>query len=63
MWEGYLFTAYCAVSMFAGALVSKALAVVVAFNLGLIMVYPDEEKATLLAVLFVPAVLLAAFRD
>ncbi len=59
----YLFPAYLVGAMFAGAMVAKSLGVVVAFSLGLLMVYPDAEKATFLFLFLVPAVVLSAFRD
>jgi len=57
------FAGWFAVGMFVGALNSKALSVVVAYSIGLLAVYPDHEKASILCALFIPAVLLAAFRD
>ncbi len=59
----FLYPAYIVAAMFAGAMVSKALAVSVAFSIGLTMVYPDVTKATFLFLFFAPAVVLAAFRD
>jgi hypothetical protein len=59
----FFFAGYFVVAMYAGALVAKALGAVVVFALALTMVYPDANKATFLFLLFVPAVVLAAFRD
>lgn len=59
----YLFPAYYVVAMFCGALVSKSLAAVIAFSVGLSLVYPNETKATFLFIFLIPAVLLSAFRD
>ena len=58
-----LFPAYYVVAMYVGAMISKSLAACVAFCLGLSLVYPDATKATFLFLLFVPAVVLSAFRD
>jgi len=59
----YFFPAYFALAMFAGALQSKALAVCICFCLGLVAVYPNQDLAGLLTVLFLPAYLVASFRD
>ncbi len=59
----YLYPSYFVAAMFAGAMVAKALGVVVVFSLGLLMVYPDAQKATFLFLFFAPAVVLSAFRD
>lgn len=57
-WAGLFVT-----SMFVAALNSKALGASIAFCLGLATVYPASGTAMLLVVFYIPAVLLANFRD
>jgi hypothetical protein len=57
------FPAYFALAMFSAALNSKALGVSLCFALSLVALYPDSDKAGLTAILFLPAYLLASFRD
>jgi len=59
----YWFPVHFALAMFGAALQSKALGVCIVFGLGLIAVYPSEDAAGLLAILFLPAYLVASFRD
>ena len=59
----YWFPAYYVAAMFIAAMVPKALGATIAFALGLLCVYPSVEQAGLLVVMYVPSVLIAAFRD
>ena len=58
-----VFTGGIVTAMFVGAMNSKALAPTIALALGLVMVYPDENKAWLLIGFYIPAVIMANFRD
>ena len=57
------YPAYFALAMFCAALNPKALGACIVFALGLVCVHPAEDPALLLSVLFLPAFLLASFRD
>ena len=57
------FAGFFVVAMFASAVNPKALGATIAFCLGLVALYPDYVTAGLLTVLYIPAVLLASFRD
>jgi hypothetical protein len=56
------YPAYIALAMFCAAMQSKALGVCLCFVIGLGVVYPAEDPALMLAILFMPAFLLASFR-
>lgn len=58
-----LIFAYFAVVMFMAALNSKALGAAILCGLGLVAAGVDETKATFVFLLFIPAYVLAAFRD
>ena len=58
-----LIFAYFAVVMFGAALNAKALGASILCGLGLLAAGVDETKATFMFLLWVPAYLLAAFRD
>lgn len=59
----YFWAGLFAVGMYVGALNSKALGATIAYSIGLLAVYPSTEKGLVLMFLYIPAVLLAAFRD
>ena len=59
----FWFPAFFVLAMFAGAIQPKALGTVIAFCMGLATLYPSQEAAGLLTLLFVPAYILASFRD
>jgi len=59
----YFYPALFVLAMFGAALQSKALGVSICFALGLVGVYPSVEGATMLFILYLPAYLLASFRD
>jgi len=58
-----LFPALFGVAIFVAALVPKANFASVAFCLGLLAVLPSEDQAIMLLSLYIPALVLAAFRD
>jgi hypothetical protein len=57
------FPAMFVVAMFTSALNSKSLGASICLGLGLICVYPNVTSASLLTILYIPAVLLSNFRD
>lgn len=57
------FPAYFALIMFTAALQPKALGLSIVTAIGLMALYPDADRATMLTLLYVPAYLLAGFRD
>ena len=59
----YWFPAYFVLAMFCAALQARALGLCVVFSVGLLALYPDNATAGLLTVFFLPAYLLASFRD
>lgn len=63
MYDYLWWSAYFVVAMFAAALNAKALGATIAFCLGLVVVYPDADKAALLILFYIPAVVVANFRD
>jgi len=63
MYDDYLYAAYFAAAMFGAAMNAKALGVSVCMCVGLAAVYPDADKAGFLFILYIPAYLLATFRD
>ena len=59
----YLFPAYIVLAMFIAAMNARALGAMISFSIGLLMVYPDADKANFLVLFIIPVVLLANFRD
>ena len=57
------FPAYFALAMFTGAMQPKALALSICFAIGLSALYPDTDSAGMLTILYLPAFVLASFRD
>lgn len=58
-----VFPVLFAVGMFVAALNAKALGVTIAFCLGLLAVYPDCSNVGIIVGLYIPAVVLASFRE
>jgi len=59
----YFWPAQFVVAMFVAGLNSKALGVTIAYSVGLLTIYPDLSKAALITIMYIPAVLLATFRE
>ena len=62
-YESLWFPAMLAVVMFTAAINPKALGASIVAAVGIIGLYPDKTAASLLTILYIPAVLLAVFRD
>lgn len=59
----YWFPAYFTLAMFCSALNPKALGLCITFALGLVALFPDDAAAGFLTLFFLPAYVLASFRD
>jgi hypothetical protein len=59
----YFFPAFFVLAMFGSALNPKTLGMSICFSIGLLAVMPDTDKAGLLTIFYLPAYLLASFRD
>jgi hypothetical protein len=57
------FPAYFVLAMFGSALQARTLGLNICFAVGLLALYPDSETAGLLTIFYLPAYLLASFRD
>jgi len=56
-------TAYTMLAMILGGMLSKALTPTLAFMLGLVLVYPDTDRAQYLVPAYFVAVFIAGFRE
>ena len=63
MYDYLWWAAYFTLAMFTSALNAKALGATIAFCIGLLCLYPEADKAALLILFYIPAVVLANFRD
>jgi hypothetical protein len=61
--DNLLYAAYFAVGMFVAGLNAKALGVSILYGLGMVAIYPNGEAGAMLFVLYIPAVILASFRE
>jgi hypothetical protein len=59
--QQYYFEAYTVLALFVSAINSKALGASIVFMLGLLMVYPDVDKASFFTGLYITAVVAANF--
>jgi len=57
------FSGIIIVAMFVGAMNAKALAPSIVLAIGVTFVYPDEAQAAVLIGFYIPAVIMANFRD
>ena len=58
-----LIVGYIIAIMFMAAMGAKSLGASIVASVGILMVYPNEDYATAIFLLYVPAYLLAQFRD
>lgn len=59
----YFYPACVVLAMFTSALNAKTLGVNIAFCMGLATFYPFEEPVAFMLILYVPAILVASFRE
>lgn len=59
----YWFPAHFVLAMFVAGLNSKTLGINIVYALALLTFYPDNTALAMLDIFYIPAVLLASFRD
>lgn len=62
-YEAFIFPAFYVLAMFTAAIQPKALGLCIVFTVAMSAVYPNVEQASLLTLMFVPALVIASFRE